>query len=112
MTTGSKAQVMNGTVSHTTGRLTKKHIKVVTKKGVRRYVSKAKSELAKKNFGNWHNAVAKAKKKLGIKKGEMVLINKGSEGKRLYKEAKKLYKNKKKASLKKRSSKKRSSKKR
>jgi hypothetical protein len=82
---GSRAQVMNGTAHHTTGGLVKKDLKKNPKTG--EIVSKAKSSGEKKN--PWIVAVAKAKKALKIKKGEMVLVTKGSP---LYEKAKELMK--------------------
>ena len=84
-TTGSRAQVMNGTAHHTSGGLLKKDLKKNPKTG--EIVSKAKSAGEKKN--PWIVAVAKAKKELKIKKGEMVLVTKGSA---LYEKAKELMK--------------------
>jgi len=78
---GSRAQVMNGTAHHTTGGLEKKHLKRNPKTG--EIVSKDKAKGAKKN--PWITAVGKAKKELGIPKGEMAFPKKGSE---LYKTAK------------------------
>lgn len=40
----------------------------------KRSPSKAKKEQAKKNFAGWNKAVAQAKKELGYKKNEFVLI--------------------------------------
>ena len=82
---GSRAQVMNGTAHHTTGGLVKKDLKKNPKTG--EIVSKAKSSGEKKN--PWIVAVAKAKKALKIKKGEMVLVSKGTP---LYEKAKELMK--------------------
>jgi hypothetical protein len=82
---GSRAQVFSGTAHHTTGGLVKKDLKKNTKSG--EIVSKAKSAGEKKN--PWIVAVAKAKKALKIKKGEMVLITKGTP---LYEKAKELMK--------------------
>ena len=88
MTHSSKAMVMHGTCSHTSGGLTKKDIKVVKKNGQKHYVSKRKSALAKKNLGGWVKAVSKAKKNLGIPKRKFVLLKKQSK---LYKEAADIY---------------------
>ena len=82
---GSRAQVMNGTAHHTSGGLVKKDLKKNPKTG--EIVSKAKSSGEKKN--PWIVAVAKAKKELKIKKGEMVLVTKGTP---LYEKAKELMK--------------------
>lgn len=82
---GSRAQVFNGTAHHTTGGLTKKDLKKNPKTG--EIVSKAKASSEKKN--PWIVAVAKAKKELKIKKGEMVLVSKGTP---LYEKAKELMK--------------------
>ena len=84
-TIGSRAQVFNGTAHHTTGGLVKKDLKKNPKTG--EIVSKAKSSGEKKN--PWIVAVAKAKKELKIKKGEMVLVTKGTP---LYEKAKELMK--------------------
>jgi len=84
-TIGSRAQVFNGTAHHTTGGLVKKDLKKNPKTG--EIVSKAKSAGEKKN--PWIVAVAKAKKELKIKKGEMVLVTKGTP---LYEKAKELMK--------------------
>ena len=78
---GSRAQVMNGTAHHTTGGLVKKDLTRNPKTG--EIVSKDKAKGAKKN--PWIAAVGKAKKELGIPKGEMAFPKKGSE---LYKTAK------------------------
>ena len=61
MTVGSRAQVYHGNATHTAGGLTKKNLKM--KDG--EIVSKKKAKNAKKN--PWIQAVAKAKKELGIK---------------------------------------------
>jgi hypothetical protein len=84
-----KQQVMNGTIAHTPGGLGKSDIKVrrLSNGGGKRYVSKIKSAQAKQN--PWIKAVKKARKNLGIE--GFVAINKGREGKALYKEAKKIY---------------------
>ena len=79
---GSRAQVMNGTARHTSGGLTKKDLKYSSGE----IVSKDKSKSEKKN--PWIEAVKKAKKSLGIKKGEFTLVTKGSE---LYTRAKQIY---------------------
>lgn len=80
------AQVIHGTIDHTPGGLTKKKIKTIHKDGKKHYVSKKRSTQAKKNLGDWNNAVAQAKKNLGIPKHEFVLI----KGK-LYNEAASIY---------------------
>jgi hypothetical protein len=72
---------MNGTAHHTTGGLEKKDLKRNPKTG--EIVSKDKAKGAKAN--PWIKAVTKAKKELGIAKGEMAFPKKGSE---LYKTAK------------------------
>jgi hypothetical protein len=61
MTVGSRAQVYHGNATHTAGGLTKKDLKM--KDG--ELVSKRKAKSEKKN--PWIQAVAKAKKELGIK---------------------------------------------
>jgi len=63
MTVGSRAQVYHGNATQTSGGLKKKDLKIVKKTG--EIVSKAKSKDEKKN--PWIQAVAKAKKALGIK---------------------------------------------
>lgn len=68
------AKVMNGNLDKTPGGLKKKDIKVVYKGGEKRYVSKKKSEQAKKTFANWNKAVSQAKKELGYDKNEFVKI--------------------------------------
>lgn len=88
MPTGTKRQVMNGTVKKTSGGLTKANIKKVKRSGKVRYVSKAKSEQAKAVLGPWNKAVAKAKQELGIDKHEFVLLKKSSK---LYKKAAEIY---------------------
>ena len=67
-------KVMNGTLDHTPGGLTKKNIKTVSKNGTKHYVSKKKSKQAKKNFSAWNKAVSKAKKELGYAKNDFVLV--------------------------------------
>lgn len=84
MTVGSRAQVMHGTADTTTGGLSRGDFKYNPKGEI---VSKAKSKDEKKN--PWIVAVAKAKKALKIKKGEFVLLQKGSP---LYNKAMKLKK--------------------
>jgi hypothetical protein len=61
MSVGSRAQVYHGNATHTAGGLTKKDLKM--KDG--ELVSKKKAKSEKKN--PWIQAVAKAKKELGIK---------------------------------------------
>jgi len=61
MSVGSRAQVYHGNATHTAGGLTKKDLKM--KDG--ELVSKKKAKDEKKN--PWIQAVAKAKKELGIK---------------------------------------------
>lgn len=80
------SQVMHGTLDKTPGGLTKKNIKTINKNGQKHYVSKKRSIQSKKNLAGWNQAVAQAKKNLGIQKGEFVLI-KGA----LYKEAASIY---------------------
>ena len=74
---GSRAQVMHGTALKTNGGLTKKQLKV--KNG--RIVSTKKSN-TKKN--PWMQSLDQARKELNMGK-KFVLINKGSEGIKLYK---------------------------
>lgn len=83
MTIGSRAQVFHGNADQTSAGLTRKDLKLNPKGEI---VSKAKSKDEKKN--PWIQAVAKAKKSLGIPKKEFVLVTKGSE---LYKKAKSFY---------------------
>lgn len=85
MTIGSRAQVMHGNADETAGGLKKKDLKLCKKSG--EIVSKEKSKGEKKN--PWIIALAKAKKELGLKKGEFVLPTKGSA---LYKKAMELKK--------------------
>ena len=85
MTVGSRAQVFNGNADVTSGGLTKKDLMKNPKTG--EIVSKAKSAAEKKN--PWIVAVAKAKKELKMKKGDFVLVEKGSA---LYVKAKELMK--------------------
>jgi hypothetical protein len=80
---GSRAQVFHGNADHTASGLKRKDLKLNPKGEI---VSKAKSKGEKKN--PWIQAVAKAKKALGIPKKEFVLVTKGSE---LYKKAKSFY---------------------
>lgn len=68
------AQVMHGTLDKTPGGLTKKDIKTVNKDGKKHYVSKRKSEQAKRNFTGWNRAIAQAKRVLGYDKNEFVLL--------------------------------------
>lgn len=82
------SKVMHGTIEKTPGGLTKKDIKTVIKNGVKHYVSKEKSKVAKNNLGEWNKAVAQAKKNLGIGPNEFVLLKKTGA---LYKEAARLY---------------------
>jgi hypothetical protein len=84
----TKRQVMNGTAIYTSGGLTKENIKTIKRDGYKHYVSKKKSELAKRNLGPWNEAVSKAKIDLGIPKNEFVLLRKSSQ---LYKRAAEIY---------------------
>ena len=68
------SQVIHGTMTQTPGGLTKKDIKTIHKDGKKHYVSKRKSEQAKKNFDGWNKAVAQAKRQLGYDKHEFVLL--------------------------------------
>ena len=79
---GSRAQVYNGTADKTSGGLVKKDLR---KSSDGRVVSKMKSCMSQGN--PWVNAVAQARKELGITGFEPV--KKGTE---LYKRAKQLYK--------------------
>ena len=63
MVVGTRAQVYHGNATQTAGGLTKKDLKKDRKSG--ELVSKVKSKGEKKN--PWIQAVAKAKKELGIK---------------------------------------------
>lgn len=88
MTIGSMAQVYHGTADETAGGLKRKDIKK-TKEG--RIVSK---DQAKKGRANpWMKAVSQARKELGIE--GFVLLNKGTDGTRLYARAKEIYEKKK-----------------
>ena len=94
-TTASYAQVMHGSVNKkgklrkTAGGLKKSDSKVIKQSdGSKRYVSKKRSSAAKKN--PWIKAVTKARKNLGTE--GFVILNRGKEGKELYKEAKRIYK--------------------
>jgi len=83
MTTGSRAQVMNGNAENTAGGLGEKDLKRVDG----RIVPKKKSKLGNSPaLKKWRDAVDKARKKLKIKKGEFALI----KGK-LLDEARKIY---------------------
>ena len=83
------AKVVHGTIDHTPGGLKKKDIKKIkTTSGQTHYVSKKRSKNATKNFKDWHKAVKKAKKNLGIPVDEFVLLKKSSA---LYKEAARIY---------------------
>lgn len=84
MVVGSRAQVMHGTADTTSSGLKKKDLKLNPKTG--EIVSKSKSKDEKKN--PWIEAVRKAKKALKIKKGEFVLLTKGSA---LYEKAMEIY---------------------
>ena len=68
------AKVMHGTLDHTPSGLTKDDIKVVRKDGKNHYVSKKKSEQAKRTFSKWNKAVAQAKRELGYDKHDFVLL--------------------------------------
>jgi len=81
-------KVMNGTATETAGGLGKNQI-TKTKEG--RLVSKAQAKKGKAN--PWVKAVSKARKELGIT--GFVLLNKGTEGTKLYAKAKEIYEKKK-----------------
>jgi hypothetical protein len=85
MTIGSRAQVLHGTADETSGGLKKKDLVLCKKSG--EIVSKDKSKSEKKN--PWIVALAAAKKKLKIPKGDFILPTKGSA---LYKKAMELKK--------------------
>ena len=55
--------------------MTKSGIKVIRKNGVKRYVSKKKSNQAKNNFAGWNKAVAAEKKAQGYSKNEFVKLS-------------------------------------
>ena len=82
---GSKRQVVNGTVTHTSGGLTSSNIKTVKKNGLKRYVSKSKSIKGKQN--KWIKASVKARKNLGLEH-TFVIMKKSSP---LYKETSRIY---------------------
>jgi len=85
MTVGSRAQVMNGSATETSGGLKKKDLKVSKKSG--EIVSKKKSKSAKKN--TWAEATKKAYDEMK-RNGEitasdgLVKMNIGAKGKKLY----------------------------
>jgi len=83
-TIGTKREVFKGVAKHTTGGLVKKDI--AKKNG--KYVSKKKLKMAKSNKGlqSWRDAVAKARKELGVT--GFMPIKKGTE---LYKLAKRFH---------------------
>ena len=76
MSTNSRyyAKVMHGTLEKTPGGLSKKDIKTTKKDGKKKYVSRKKSNQAKKNFSGWNKAVLKAKSELGYDRHDFVLI--------------------------------------
>jgi hypothetical protein len=84
LTVGSSAQVFRGTAKHTSGGLTKKDLMI--RNG--RIVSVKQSRRGMAN--KWIISVNKAKKNLGLQ-NKFVLINRGAEGVKLYKEAKRIY---------------------
>jgi len=86
---GSRAQVMNGTVKHTQSGLTKGDLKY-NKHG--RIVSKIKSTAARKNpeLSDWVKALKKARSQLNIT-GFVPVGGKTKEGKELYKTVKEIY---------------------
>merc|ERR1712233_206940 len=86
MQTGSYRKVWNGTAKWTKGGLTKADL-CINKRG--KVVSKKMLKRSQKT-GGWMTAVMKARKELGIT--GFCLINRGTEGKALYKRAKELYK--------------------
>jgi hypothetical protein len=77
---GTRAEVFHGTAAHTSGGLTKKDLRVSKSSG--EIVSKDKAKAGKKN--DWATCTQDARKQLGIPKGEMVLMNVGPMGKKLY----------------------------
>lgn len=77
---GTRAEVFHGTASHTSGGLKKKDLKMSKVSG--EIVSKDKAKAGKKN--DWAMCTQDARKQLGIPKGEMVLMNVGPMGKKLY----------------------------
>ena len=87
--TGSYRRVWSGTAVYTRGRLTKADL-CINDRG--KVVSKKKHILSKRMFGikKWLKAAKKTRKNLGTT--GFVLINRGSEGKALYKTARALYK--------------------
>lgn len=83
---GTRAEVMHGVALHTSGGLTKKKLAVSKVSG--EIVSKKKMKSGVKN--PWAMATEKARDQLGIMPGEMVLMNDGAKGKKLYKLTKKI----------------------
>lgn len=83
---GSRAEVMHGNASHTTGGLTKKKLAVSKVSG--EIVSKKKVTAGNKN--PWALATEKARRELGLT-GQMVLMNVGKDGKALYALTKKIH---------------------
>jgi hypothetical protein len=77
---GSRAEVMHGKAAQTAGGLTKKKLKVSKASG--EIVSVKAAKKGKKN--PWAVATEKARDEMGIKEGEMVLMNDGAKGKALY----------------------------
>jgi hypothetical protein len=86
-TVGSRAEVLHGTAIQTTGGLTKKDLKVSKVSG--EIISKKKQKAGAKN--PWAMATEEARAQISsIKPGEMVLMNVGPKGKKLYKLTKKI----------------------
>lgn len=83
---GTRAEVMHGVALHTSGGLTKKKLAVSKVSG--EIVSKKKMKSGVKN--PWALATEKARAQLNIMPGEMVLMNDGVKGKKLYKLTKKI----------------------
>jgi hypothetical protein len=83
---GTRAEVMHGVALHTAGGLTKKKLAVSKVSG--EIVSKKKMKAGAKN--PWAMATEAARSQLEIPPGEMVLMNVGAKGKKLYKLTKKI----------------------
>jgi len=92
MTTGSRAQVMNGTAKKTSGGLLKKDLKYNKGGDI---VSRRNSERAKKTespaLKAWRSSVKQAYKLPKYSSKKFILIKKGSP---FYKDVKKIYKTK------------------
>ena len=86
---GSKAEVLHGSALQTEGGLTAKDLcKVNGRIHSKKMIKRGKDDALK----NWREAVKKAKRKLGIVKGDSFDQHVPKKGTELYDEAKKLYK--------------------